>query len=473
MNITKKRLHKIKKTKNQSRRYIHKKSNKKNKKNNVSKGRKRAHNLKNKTLKLKHKKSVNSKRNLKKQLGGADDDNDATIKELWTPTSEEDDISISDVDVDVDVDTDDSQDKELWTPSSEDVEEPQDDEQEEDKDIEGGEISNSDEKQKDKEEGEDKEEDKDKEESEDKEEGEEEDKEETDEASKEKEEEVKEILLTNLSKHEKWTLFMNALLKIVCIIETKKGEKVVDDDDDDESKDTEEEKENEEEEKKKEIEIDTEMFAKFKNYYDSENDQRRNDELYTNAKAYFDTMDKYYIDCNTIDFREGYETLEDMKDNDTYDEKSKLLMAIHNQVILDKDNIIEKIIKEKEEKGEKEEEQTQTGGAVKEELKKFLEFKKEMKQAKYEVTQKAFVPKTNVILKLDFSNEKLTDNDTPVNYDIAASYNKNDKKVTDDVGDIMKGIVYSLSEHVKEADKVKKKKEEGKTNDMSDETKED
>ena len=96
-----------------------------------------------------------------------------------------------------------------------------------------------------------------------------------------------------------------------------------------------------------------------------------------------------------------------------------------------------------------------------------------MKQAKYEVTQKAFVPKTNVILKLDFSNEKLTDKDTPVNYDIAASYDKNDKKVTDDVGDIMKGIVYSLSEHVKEADKVKKKKEEGKSNDTSDETKED
>ena len=359
MNITKKRLHKIKKTKNQSRRYIHKKSNKKNKKNNVSKGRKRAHNLKNKTLKLKHKKSVNSKRKLKKQLGGADDDTDATIKELWTPTSEESDISISDIDVDVDESSDITEDKELWTPTSEDIEEAQDEDVEEaqDEDVEeqdtteSGEISDVSEKQKDKDKDKVKEEGEDEEKGDDKEK--EEEAEETDEASKEKEEEEKEILLTNLSKHEKWTPFMNALLKIVCIIETKKGEKDVDDDED-ESKDTEEEKEieeeKEEEEKKEEVEIDTEMFAKFKNYYDSENDQRRNDELYTNAKAYFDTMDKDEIDCNTIDFREGYETLEDMKDDDTYDEKSKLLMAIHNQVILDKDNIIEKIIKQKEEK---------------------------------------------------------------------------------------------------------------------------
>ena len=72
MNITKKRLHKIKKTKNQSKRYIHNKKKKSNKKKKTAKNKRKAHNLKNKSIKV--------KKHYHRQVGG-DGDKD---KELWT-----------------------------------------------------------------------------------------------------------------------------------------------------------------------------------------------------------------------------------------------------------------------------------------------------------------------------------------------------------------------------------------------------
>lgn len=472
MNITKKRLHKIKKTRNQSKRYIHKKSNKKNKKNKVSKGKKRAHNLKNKTLKLKHGKG---KRNARKhngdgkgkgkrittQIGGEKE-------ELWTPSSEEEAVEVSDIDVNV------TPDKELWTPSSEekiekgeiDKEEvkAQDEEEEEEGKIDDKEESSKDEDLESKK-GEKIEKLEDKEEEEPK---------SQDEAAKtesEKKEAEKLILLANLSnKEDIWAPFINALLKTVCVIEDKEMEKEEGEKEEDGEK--EEEKEEDEEKEEESSDIDNEMFDKFMNYY-GEHDQRRNDDLYTNAKAYFDIMKgDDDVDCETIDYKSGYESLEDMKDDDTYDEKSKLIVAIHNQVILEKDNIVEKIIKEKkgekeaeekkeeveeekkEEEGEKKEQQSvQTGGAIKD-LKWFEGFKDEMKKAKYEMEEKVFIPKTNVILKLDFSNEKQL-----ANPDITTQFIKEGKPVSDTVGDIMQEIVYSLTDHLKEAKTVKEKKE--------------
>jgi hypothetical protein len=79
MNITKKRLNKIKKTKNQSKRYIHK-NNKKNKKNKTIKVKRKAYNLKNKSFKI-------LKKRKRKYKGGAEDGNKTTViyPKLWTP----------------------------------------------------------------------------------------------------------------------------------------------------------------------------------------------------------------------------------------------------------------------------------------------------------------------------------------------------------------------------------------------------
>lgn len=82
MNITKKRLNKIKKTKNQSKRYIHK-NNKKNKKNKTIKNKRKAYNLKNKSFKIlkkrkrKYKGGENETKNNKKNTG--------IYLKLWTP----------------------------------------------------------------------------------------------------------------------------------------------------------------------------------------------------------------------------------------------------------------------------------------------------------------------------------------------------------------------------------------------------
>jgi len=77
MNITKKRLNKIKKTKNQSKRYIHT-NNKKNKKNKTIKVKRKAYNLKNKSFKI-------LKKRKRKYKGGAEENNETIYKRLWTP----------------------------------------------------------------------------------------------------------------------------------------------------------------------------------------------------------------------------------------------------------------------------------------------------------------------------------------------------------------------------------------------------
>jgi hypothetical protein len=426
MNITKKRLYKIKKTKNQSKRHINKKSNKKKKNGKLSRKNKRNHNLKNKTLKLNKKSKLNIS-----QVGG-DETNDSSVKELWYPSSEE--LNINDIDVDLN-DTEEL----LWSPSSED-----DNEDVNETDNEQDNMENKDDSKKQKD-GEKNEED---EEEEKNEEDEEEEKNE-----KEEEKETNKILLNNLFNNDKsWTPFMNSLLKVCCIhskIDKRK-------DDENEEKDDEE---------KTEILVDDELVSMFDEYYRDEDLNNRKDELYKNASSFFDIIrnnDKSEgsdTKCDNIDYKSGYEKLNDMmEDDDSYEEKEKYIKAIHNQVILDKENIIEKIIKSKnkkdseEKKGEKNDEKIQSGGANRD-LKWFKEFKKEMKEAKYSIEENVFIPKTDLIINLNLSDEK--------NRDIVSSYTLPDSNNSETVGDIMKGIthtMYSLSKHVDEANKVKKGK---------------
>tara|TARA_B110000008_G_C16931160_1_gene548717 strand:+ start:307 stop:1671 length:1365 start_codon:yes stop_codon:yes gene_type:complete len=441
MNITKKRLHKIKKSNNQSKRNIHKKPNKKNKKNKASNGRKRPHNLKNKTLKIKRGPKQRRKVNvvLKKQLGGKTKEEEGievSEKTLWTPSSEEEDeTSLNDVDISIE--------KTLWTPSSE--EEDEDEAEDEDEDEVEDEV-------------EDEAEDDTPDESDNKKAEDDEDEDNTTDESKtsisdnDKKEAEKEILLTNLSNNDDWGIFMNALLKTACVIEKKNGEK-----------EEEEEKKVEEKEEKEETkeEEDTgqngednnsmELFNKLSNYYSGKDNNKRDDELYKNAKIYYDiikleTNDDMY--CDSIKFTEGYDNLNAMmEDTDTASKRLNLMVVIHNQVILEKDNIIETILKKKQDKDD--ETKSQTGGAN-DILKWFKGFKKDMIKAKYYVEGDVFIPKTNVILKLNFSNEKQL-----ANPDITTQFIKSDQASNNAVGDMMQEIIYSLSNHKEEANKVK------------------
>ena len=440
MNITKKRLYKIKKTKNQSKRYINKKSNKKKKNSKLSRKKKRNHNLKNKTLKLKKKSKLNIS-----QVGG-DETNDSSEKELWYPSSEE--LDINEIDVDLN-----ETEELLWTPSSEEII-PEEDDSEENTETDNEENNNDNENgPKD---DDNKEEDDDNKE----------------EDNEEEDDENNEILINNLFNNDKsWTPFMNSLLKVCCIhskIDKKKEdddeEKKEDDNEEQKEDDNEEQKEDDDEEKR-EILVDDDLVNMFDDYYRDEDSNNRKDELYKNASSFFDIIrnnDKSEgsdTKCNNIDYKSGYEKLNDMKeDDDSYEEKEKYIKAIHNQVILDKENIIEKIIKSKnkkdseEKEGEKNDDKIQSGGGNKD-LKWFKEFKKEMKEAKYSIEENVFIPKTDLIINLNLSDEK--------NRDIVSSYTLPDANNSETVGDIMKGIthtMYSLSKHVDEANKVKKSK---------------
>jgi len=442
MNITKKRLHKIKKSNNQSKRNIHKKPNKKNKKNKASNGRKRPHNLKNKTLKIKRGPKQRRKVNvvLKKQLGGKTKEEEGievSEKTLWTPSSEEEDeTSLDDVDISIE--------KTLWTPSSEDIE---DEDEAEDEDDDGGEHDTPDESDNKKAEDD-------------------EDEDNTTDESKtsisdnDKKEAEKEILLTNLSNNDDWGIFMNALLKTACVIEKKNGEKEEEEEEEKEEEETEEEKEEEETEEEKEEEAtgqngednnSMELFNKLSNYYSGKDNNKRDDELYKNAKIYYDIIESETNDdmeCDSIKFTEGYDNLNAMmEDTDTASERLNLMTVIHNQVILEKDNIIETILKKKQDKDD--ETKSQTGGAT-DILKWFKGFKKDMIKAKYYVEGDVFIPKTNVILKLNFSNEKQL-----ANPDITTQFIKSDQASNNAVGDMMQEIIYSLSNHKEEANKVK------------------
>ena len=440
MNITKKRLHKIKKSNNQSKRNIHKKPNKKNKKNKASNGRKRPHNLKNKTLKIKRGPKQRRKVNvvLKKQLGGKTKEEEGievSEKILWTPSSEEEDeTSLNDVDISIE--------KTLWTPSSEEEDEDEAEAEDEAED-EGADKKEAERGRKDEDEAE----------------NDTTDESETSINDNDKKEAEKEILLTNLSNNDDWGIFMNALLKTACVIEKKNGEKE-EEEEEKEEEETEEEKEEEETEEEKEEEAtgqngednnSMELFNKLSNYYSGKDNNKRDDELYKNAKTYYDSIKVETDDdmeCDSIKFTEGYDNLNAMmEDTDTASERLNLMTVIHNQVILEKDNIIETILKKKQDKDE--ETTTQTGGAN-DILKWFKGFKKDMIKAKYYVEGDVFIPKTNVILKLNFSNEKQL-----ANPDITTQFIKSDQASNNAVGDMMQEIIYSLSNHKEEANKVK------------------
>ena len=120
MNITKKRLNKIKKTKNQSKRVIHK-YNKKNKKNNTIKNKRKAYNLKNKSFKL-------LKKRKRKYKGGDPDTEESVDKlQLWTPL---DDIQEDEVE-----ENEEAVDKlQLWTPLD-DIQEEEDEVEENEEEV--------------------------------------------------------------------------------------------------------------------------------------------------------------------------------------------------------------------------------------------------------------------------------------------------------------------------------------------------
>jgi hypothetical protein len=442
MNITKKRLHKIKKSNNQSKRNIHKKPNKKNKKNKASNGRKRPHNLKNKTLKIKRGPKQTRKVNVvfKKQLGGGTKEEEGievSEKTLWTPSSEEEDtvkqLETSSNEVDISIE------KTLWTPSSEDIEDEDEDEAE-DEDEDEAEDNTTDE-------SETSISDNDKKEAE----NDTTNESETSISDNDKKEAEKEILLTNLSNNDDWGIFMNALLKTACVIEKKNGEK---EEEKEEKVEVEEEKEETKEEdtgQNGEDNNSMELFNKLSNYYSGKDNNKRDDELYKNAKTYYDIIKSETnddMDCDSIKFTEGYDNLNAMmEDTDTASERLNLMVVIHNQVILEKDNRIETILKKKQDKDD--ETKSQTGGAN-DILKWFKGFKKDMIKAKYYVEGDVFIPKTNVILKLNFSNEKQL-----ANPDITTQFIKSDQASNNAVGDMMQEIIYSLSNHKEEANKVK------------------
>ena len=435
MNITKKRLHKIKKSNNQSKRNIHKKPNKKNKKNKASNGRKRPHNLKNKTLKIKRGPKQRRKVNvvLKKQLGGKTKEEEGievSEKTLWTPSSEEEDeTSLNDVDISIE--------KTLWTPSSEEEDEDEAEDEDEVEDEVEDEDNTTDES------GNKKAED-------------DEDEDNTTNESKtsisdnDKKEAEKEILLTNLSNNDDWGIFMNALLKTACVIE-KNNEEKEEEKEEKETEETEETKEEEDTGQNGEDNNSMELFNKLSNYYSGKDNNKRDDELYKNAKTYYDSIKSETNDdmeCDSIKFTEGYDNLNAMmEDTVTASKRLNLMVVIHNQVILEKDNRIETILKKKQDKDD--ETKSQTGGAT-DILKWFKGFKKDMIKAKYYVEGDVFIPKTNVILKLNFSNEKQL-----ANPDITTQFIKSDQASNNAVGDMMQEIIYSLSNHKEEANKVK------------------
>ena len=432
MNITKKRLHKIKKSNNQSKRYIHKKSNKKKRKNKVSKGKKRSHNLKNKTLKInryginKNKQGRKPSIVVKNKIGGNKDNDDIT-KILWTPTSEDDNTS-------VDID-----DIELWTPASEEVNaeeaEEENEEEAEEEEEEAAEEAEAEEGEKGNEEGE----------------------VDSKNDSVDKKEANNKILLENLSNSENWSIFMDTLLTSVCEIENKLGEK----DDIEETKDPDDiryeegAKDGEDvQDREDDSNISNKLLDEFNKYYSKENDNNE-DDLYKKAKIYYDNIkddNNNDNNCGMLKYTSKYDDLKSMMedtDNATSVKKSvKLIAEIHNLVVDNtKDNIVEKIINKKE----------ITDGEIKSDDKKdaltvwFKEFKTQMTSAQYEIEENVFIPKTNVLLTLNFSNEDNAKSDVSTRF-------KSRKSPSDDVvGDLVQEIIYNLSDHKKQANDVKKK----------------
>ena len=327
MNITKKRLATIRKTKNQSKRRINNKKNKKIKKRKTGKARKRAHNLKSKTLK--QKKNKRKRKRLSKSLSGG------VVTQI--PTSERSPIppfTFAGLKKDIFFTR-----TKLYNPFVAAKEEKAEEEaaaadallrkETEENEAQETAAKLAAEKAEAEEEA-------------------------TAAATagaaktavnNKKDEEAGEILIGNLFNNDKWKEFLNPLLTVVCINKSEEGEK---------EKKEEVGKAPEEEEVGKGDIVEL-IIKKMKTYYK----KNKNYKAYGNAVTYYDIMPPP-SDCNNVNFKEGFETLEDFKNGEKAKEKIVLIDNIYSDISKEDYKELKNIIASKDDETETE---VQTGGA--------------------------------------------------------------------------------------------------------------
>ena len=505
MNITKKRLHKIKKSKQQSKRHIHK--NIKKSKRKTIKLIKKPYNLKNKSLKKKHIK----KKYIKRLQKGGDDtteendnnnNNDNDEDESGVTSKNVELITPEDLvkNKDNEIENQDINSSNLITPQ--DLENEEEGEQEKGEQEEGeqeeGEQEEGEQEEGEGEEGEGEEGEGEGEEGEGEEgegeEGEAEEGEGEEGEGEEGESEVvqkkykktekkkkkklnkktkqpkerklddakKKILIDNLKKNPDWSIFFNTLLKVICVNKDK-------------SNDLETTEENEETETETETETQTETETETQTETGTET-QTQTPEQVGGEKESVDVeelknaLTKYYTSYKksqnendgeekppeNILIKKAEEYFDTMKinncnDNIDYKDKaeqnSDLIGEIHNQIINSK--VIEKAIEDynKNKDNNDDVDEAQTGGAKDDGLLKwFKSFKEEIKSAEFKLERDVYVPKTNVQLTLNFTNKELANTDVSTNL-------KNKQATTEDM---IQEIVHSLNfdQHKKTASDV-------------------
>ena len=423
MNITKKRLATIRKTKNQSKRRINNKKNKKIKKRKTGKARKRAHNLKSKTLK--QKKNKRKRKRLSKSLSGG------VVTQI--PTSERSPIppfTFAGLKKDIFFTR-----TKLYNPFVAAKEEKAEEEaaaadallrkETEENEAQETAAKLAAEKAEAEEEA-------------------------TAAATagaaktavnNKKDEEAGEILIGNLFNNDKWKEFLNPLLTVVCINKSEEGEK------------KEEVGKAPEEEEVGKGDIVELIIKKMKTYYK----KNKNYKAYGNAVTYYDIMPPP-SDCNNVNFKEGFETLEDFKNGEKAKEKIVLIDNIYSDISKEDYKELKNIIESKDDEtevqagggggegkeaggGEEEgkEGKVEAGAAAPAETpevveekkaeeeegklnKWFNEFKEELKSAREkQIPVYAPFPKiTPMLLTLNFtSDEKYKNADVHTNYETA------------------------------------------------------
>ena len=317
MNITKKRLATIRKTKNQSKRRINNKKNKKIKKRKTGKARKRAHNLKSKTLK--QKKNKRKRKRLSKSLSGGvggpipvserspippftfaglKKDIFFTRTKLYNPfvaaKEEKAEEEAAAADALLRKETEENEAQETAAKLAAEKAEA---EEEATAAATAGAAKTA--------------------------------------VNNKKDEEAGEILIGNLFNNDKWKEFLNPLLTVVCINKSEEGEK------------KEEEGKAPEEEEVGKGDIVELIIKKMKTYYK----KNKNYKAYGNAVTYYDIMPPP-SDCNNVNFKEGFETLEDFKNGEKAKEKIVLIDNIYSDIGKEDYKELKNIIESKDDETE-------------------------------------------------------------------------------------------------------------------------
>ena len=320
MNITKKRLATIRKTKNQSKRRINNKKNKKIKKRKTGKARKRAHNLKSKTLK--QKKNKRKRKRLSKSLSGGvggpipvserspippftfaglKKDIFFTRTKLYNPfvaaKEEKAEEEAAAADALLRKETEENEAQETAAKLAAEKAEA---EEEATAAATAGAAKTA--------------------------------------VNNKKDEEAGEILIGNLFNNDKWKEFLNPLLTVVCINKSEEGEK---------EEEKEEGKAPEEEEVGKGDIVEL-IIKKMKTYYKKNKDNN----AYLNAVTYYDTMTPP-SDCNNVDFKQGFETLEDFKNGEKAKDKIVLIDNIYSDISKEDYKELKNIIESKDDETER------------------------------------------------------------------------------------------------------------------------